>query len=429
MEEKKIKLNFWRVTFVGFAFFIIQSFWNSYDNVVPPLLKNKFGMTQEFRSGFFMSLDNIIALLFIPLFGALSDRVRTKIGRRTPFIIVGTLVSAISYVLLTMIHQLWLFVIVLLLTLLSMALFRSPAVALMPDVTVKPLRSKANAIINLMGTFAAMVVLILGRIYNTAQEGKTDFTAYVFAVSIVMIVSLIIFLLVVREVKWAKEMQELTDKYKLDAESEERKEHGGKLSKRQLISLIFLLTSVALWFTGYNAVRSKYSLYAPNVLKQDFNISLLIAYVAGALAFLPVGIVASKIGRKKTVLGGIVVLSLGFFFAIFANEHTPEWVMYILFTLVGVGWATINVNSYPMVVELAYGSDVGKYTGYYYTASMVAQIITPMLSGAIMDFFGSYRPLFPYATIFVGASFITMLFVKHGDVKTIDLTDYEDYDL
>src|SRR5690606_2092296 len=150
------------------------------------------------------SLDNIIALLFIPLFGALSDRVRTKIGRRTPFIIVGTLVSAISYVLLTMIHQLWLFVIVLLLTLLSMALFRSPAVALMPDVTVKPLRSKANAIINLMGTFAAMVVLILGRIYNTAQEGKTDFTAYVFAVSIVMIVSLIIFLLVVREVKWAK---------------------------------------------------------------------------------------------------------------------------------------------------------------------------------------------------------------------------------
>src|SRR5690606_7547232 len=141
----------------------------------------------------------------------------------------------ISYVLLTMIHQLWLFVIVLLLTLLSMALFRSPAVALMPDVTVKPLRSKANAIINLMGTFAAMVVLILGRIYNTAQEGKTDFTAYVFVVSIVMIVSLIIFLLVVREVKWAKEMQELTDKYKLDSESEERKEHGGKLSKRQQI--------------------------------------------------------------------------------------------------------------------------------------------------------------------------------------------------
>lgn len=410
-----MKLNYKRTILVGFAFFLISAFWQAYDTIIPLILTNKFEMKQTW-SGVIMALDNVFAVFMLPFFGNLSDKTSTKFGRRTPFIFVGTICAVIFFTLLGFVNSLAVFILFLLGALISMAIFRSPAVALMPDVTVKPLRSKANAIINLMGTFGGILILLFANVFNTSETGKTDFRFYIIAVCAVMIVALIIFLITVKEPLWAREMQEQTKILGCDKETEERDEAGGKLTKGQFTSLILILASVALWYIGYNAVTSKYSVYATDFLKVNYATTLLIAQAAAIVSYIPVGIVASKLGRRKTILAGVIMLFGAFFGACFIREGTSVIVMTLLFALAGIGWATINVNSFPMVVELAKGSDVGKYTGYYYTASMAAQIVTPVVSGALMDTIG-YEALFPYAAIFVALAFLTMFFVRHGDAK------------
>ena len=411
-----MKLNYKKVIFTGFAFFLICAFWQAYDNVIPLILTNKFGMNQTW-SGVIMALDNLFALFLLPLFGALSDKTNTKFGRRTPYIFIGTICAVLFFIFLPLIDTLWLFILMLLLVLLSMSIFRSPAVALMPDVTCKPYRSKANAVINLMGTAGGMIVLVFGTIFKTSKEHKTDFFPYILATAGLMLLGLIVFLLTVREKKWAAEMIEDAEKYFPDKEEEERETVGGKLTKSQVVSLVLILASVALWYMGYNAVTSKYSLYATNVLGHDYNLTMMIAQGAAIVAYIPVGLVASKIGRKKTVLIGVALLFAAFLTAAFMRKGSSPIIMYTLFALAGIGWATINVNSFPMVVELAKSSDTGRYTGFYYTASMAAQTLTPVLSGVIMDAAGNMLPLFFYAAAMVGGSFLTMLFVRHGDSK------------
>lgn len=411
-----MKLNYKKVIFTGFAFFLICAFWQAYDNVIPLILTNKFGMNQTW-SGVIMALDNLFALFLLPLFGALSDKTNTKFGRRTPYIFIGTICAVLVFIFLPLIDTLWLFILALLLVLLSMSIFRSPAVALMPDVTCKPYRSKANAVINLMGTAGGMIVLVFGTIFKTSEEHKTDFFPYILATAGLMLLGLIVFLLTVREKKWAAEMIEDAEKYFPDKEEEERETVGGKLTKSQVVSLVLILASVALWYMGYNAVTSKYSLYATNVLGHDYNLTMMIAQGAAIIAYIPVGLVASKMGRKKTVLIGVALLFTAFLTAAFMRKGSSPIIMYTLFALAGIGWATINVNSFPMVVELAKSSDTGRYTGFYYTASMAAQTLTPVLSGVIMDTAGNMLPLFFYAAAMVGGSFLTMLFVRHGDSK------------
>lgn len=562
-----MKLNYKRTLLVGFAFFLICAFWQAYDAIVPLMLTNKFGMSQG-ASGIIMSLDNILALFMLPLFGALSDKSKSRFGKRTPFILIGTICAIVCFVSLTFVDQaqlnkvkadkqaLWnyantmtvenkendsvidasaetsivlrdyaarlfyntdydsltadkqaelvqkyadlgydsvytydketktyavydskadvpdglrskntyvalvssaenlfahnvtatspwtlvLFIVLLLMTLISMAVFRSPAVALMPDVTVKPLRSKANAIINLMGTAGGILVLLLGMVFGTGkvQNQMMPYTWYVAAVCGIMAVALAVFILTVREPAWNAQM--LETQAKLDEDNPEERDEtvvevadqenlnevadvpqsksaSNKLSRDKLTSLILILASVALWFIGYNAITSKYSVYAVNELNKDYNTTLLIAQAAAVVAYIPVGMIASKLGRKRTILIGIALLTAAFFGAIFVTASSPTWLLIVLFALAGIAWATINVNSFPMVVELAKGSTIGKYTGYYYTASMAAQIVTPILSGYLMQAFGTMRILFPYGTIFVALSFVTMLFVKHGDSK------------
>ena len=462
------KLNTKRVILVGFAFFLISAFWQAYDAIVPLMLTNRFGLLQTF-SGAVMALDNVLALFLLPLFGALSDKTKHKMGKRTPYILIGTICAIIAFVILTFVDNMqllavhnagvpnivipdgtdsaeklkilmdaaWavtasnplplvLFIGMLLVTLVSMSLFRSPAVALMPDVTIKPLRSKANAIINLMGTAGGIFVLGLGLVFKTGGEAMTyaSYTWYVVAVCALMAIALVVFMVTVKEPKWNNEMlekqalldaQEDVNKDEINQKTEAKNE---KMDKGKLKSMILILASVALWFCGYNAVTSKYSLYANNVLNQDYNLTLIIAQAAAIVAFVPAGILASKLGRKKTILVGICLLATAFFAAIFITAQTPPFLMYVLFALAGIGWATINVNSFPMVVELATGSNIGKYTGYYYTASMAAQVITPILSGALFDLI-DMKILFPYATIFVALSFVTMLFVKHGNAQDL----------
>ncbi len=455
-----MKINVKRTILVGFAFFLISAFWQAYDKAIPMLMTYKYGMSQT-ESGIIMALDNVLAVFLLPLFGGLSDKTKTKFGRRTPFIFIGTICAVLSFIFIPLIENLYLFIAVLLVTLISMATFRSPAVALMPDVTCKPHRSKGNAIINLMGTAGGLLVLGLGMIVKVGQDHMDNFFTYFICVGGIMLVGLIVFLLTVKEPKWVKDMEEATLKYfpeevteevveevivEVDAktlvsdnatiEDEEqettlkkqnvftrmgikfkKQDKGEKLPKAQLTSLLLILASVALWFMGYNAITSKYSLYADSVLHQSYDLTLMIAQAGAIIAYIPVGLLASKLGRKKTILIGVGLLATAFFIAIFMTAESHPVFMYLIFALAGIAWATINVNSFPMVVELAKSGNTGRYTGWYYTASMSAQVLTPVLSGVIMDLVGDMSPLFPYATACVLAAFVTMLFVKHGDSK------------
>lgn len=500
-----MKLSYKRTLLVGFAFFLICAFWQAYDNLIPKILTDKFGMNQA-NSGIIMALDNILALFMLPLFGAISDKCRGRLGKRTPFILFGTLAAAAlllalswadglqlkslsavqgmdtpealttlydfeydaplmtpegeKYVLsdtpqegLTQISRerfmgmtldtpdytvyvaparqayahaqtaanrtpLILFIGILLLLLIAMSTFRSPAVALMPDVTMKPLRSKANAIINLMGSAGGIIILGLGMVFATgaAKNALMAYRSFFAIVAGLMLISLGIFMLTVREKKWAKEMREESAKYGIIEEDETPDKGSRKLGAAEKRSLIFILLSIVLWFMGYNAVTSKYSVYAGKVLSRDFNMTLIIAQAAAIISYLPVGIIASRVGRKKTILAGVTMLTTAFLVASFLRADSSPLLMNAMFALAGIAWATINVNSFPMVVEMCRGGDIGRYTGYYYTASMAAQTVTPYLSGTLMDKAGM-TTLFPYATVFVALAFITMLFVRHGDSK------------
>ena len=501
-----MKLNYKRIILVGFAFFLIQAFWQAYDNTIPMILTNKFGMSQAW-SGAIMALDNVLALFMLPLFGAISDKHHSKWGRRTPFIVVGTLIAAVMLIALSFVDNAQLhhisdvaaiddpaaletiydreadetlltpggqkfvlsrqftkeeftqirsqitmdgaavtnpdytnyvmparqacawdatakspvtlvfFIALLLVILVSMAVFRSPAVALMPDVTLKPLRSKANAVINLMGSAGGILVLVLGMVFATSavRNSLMSYIGYFAVIAAIMLAALVVFMLTVRENEWATEMQQQSVELGLE-DKEEAATGERKLSVDEVKSLIFLLLSIVLWFFGYNAVTSKYSVYASNILHKDYNLTLIIAQAAAIISYLPVGFIASRVGRKKTILAGVVMLTAALTTASFMSAESPTMLMNAMFALAGIAWATINVNSFPMVVEMCSGGNVGKYTGFYYTASMAAQVATPMLSGLLMDRMGMHV-LFPYAAVFTALAFVTMLFVRHGDSR------------
>ena len=422
-----LKLNTKRTFFVGLAFLSICAFWQVYDSIIPLILKNTFQIGDTISGGI-MALDNILALFMLPLFGTLSDRVNTPLGKRTPFIIGGTAGAVLSMLLIPIaddIGSLPLFVTALLFTLICMATYRSPAVALMPDVTPKPLRSKANAVINLMGAVGGMLTLLLVAVLVPKTEGiKPDYLPLFAATAVIMALSVIILVWKIKEKKLAEENAALMEE-KEDAsaqEEETEKESAFTVKKESLPkdvkkSLAFLLLSVAFWFMGYNAVTTTFSKYAQSYWKLEggeFAYSLLIGTGAAILSYIPVGMIATKIGRKKTILFGVALLGILFTAATFFITFHP--IINVMFALVGIAWAAINVNSYPMVVEMGKGSDVGKFTGFYYTFSMAAQIVTPILSGFLLEHVGYYT-LFPYAAIFVILAFITMLFVKHGDSR------------
>ncbi len=461
-----MKLNYKRVLLVGMAFFLISAFWQAYDSIIPLILTNHFGLPQS-ASGAIMSIDNVLAVFLLPVFGALSDKVNTRFGKRTPFIFFGTIIAIIAFIGLSLIDNIQLarvvaegipniseadkvnliqettlkltlenplplvgFIATLLVALVAMATFRSPAVALMPDVTIKPLRSKANAIINLTGTAGGIIVLALGVVFATSKNHYMQYTGYFIAVSAIMLIGFIIFLLSVKENKWANEMEEESKRLNID-KTDNVETADNKLSAGQFRSLMLILASVALWYIGYNSITSKYSVYATNILGFDFNLTLIIAQAAAIVSYIPVGIIASKIGRKKTILAGVIILASAFGLGCFVTKTTPEFIMFPIFILAGIGWASINVNSFPMVVELAKSGNVGKYTGYYYTASMSAQIVAPILSGFLYDLIGMRYVFFAFGTVFVALAFVTMSFVRHGDNKadttkdTLELLDVD----
>lgn len=431
-----MKLDNRRTILVGFAFMAICAFWQVYDSIVPLILKKTFDMNDTL-SGFIMALDNILALFMLPFFGSLSDRTKTRIGRRMPYILCGTVAACIFTVLLPIANNaknLTLFMTALGLVLISMATFRSPAVALMPDVTVKPLRSRANAIINLTGTVGG--IAMLGAIALLVPKGGNPNYLPLFLFLVVfMLVCVAVLVLTIREPKLHSQM--LADSAALGEpdEQEEKQETAHTPMPREMRrSFLLVLASIFLWFMGYNAITTAFSKYANIYWGLEggaFAYTLIIAQAAAILAYIPVGMIATKIGRRKTILGGIAMLTVAFGACVFFK--TFSGLIFFFFVLAGFGWASINVNSYPMIVEMSRGSDIGKYTGYYYTTSMAAQVITPVLSGAVLEYgyllLGSADPnagyvfLFPYGTLFVALSFVTMLFVRHGDAKPLPAQD------
>jgi len=413
-----MKLDNKRTILVGFAFMAISAFWQVYDNIIPLILKYFFEIGDT-MSGAIMAMDNIFALIMLPIFGAWSDKVNHKKGKRTPFIFVGTILAVIFMTFLPIAanaRNLVFFIIALLFTLMSMSIYRSPAVSLMPDVTPKPLRSKGNALINLMG--AVGTIAALGLVMFLVGEGETpNYQPLFAAVAVIMVVALIVVLTKVDENKFVAERIAVEKEYGIADEEEDDGSGDAKLPKDVKKSLVFLLLSVAFWYMAYNAVTSAFSKYATEMWGMEggsFAGALMIASIGALVSFVPVGIISSKLGRKKVILFGVALLAAAFGTGYFFKE--PNFAINIVFFLVGVAWASINVNSYPMVVEMCKGSDIGKFTGMYYTFSMAAQVLTPVLSGAFLEHVG-YWTLFPYAAVFSAIAFCTMLMVKHGDSK------------
>ena len=442
-----MKLNAKNTVFVGIVFLTISMFWQVYDSIVSKILDNTFNFGNALR-GVIMALDNIVALFMLPLFGTLSDRSKKcRLGRRTPYIVVGTVLSALTFIAVGVsadAGELVPFLISLCFTLVFMSVYRSPAVALMPDVTVKPLRSKANAVINLMGALGGLISLALIAVLVKEQGSYLPLFA---VVSGLMLLGLVIFLALVKEPELNRLREEAERKYNITDDGKDENEGTEKLGRSKLVSMLFLLASVLLWYMAYNAVTSSFSVYAQKIWgirDGSFSLPLMVAQVAAIVMFIPVGMLASKIGRKKTILIGVALMIFAFGAAFFLGANLfgvkidlsegiftepMFYLMAVFFAVCGIGWATINVNSYPMVVEMSKGSTVGKYTGYYYTASMAGQIATPFLSGLIMDEVGM-EALFAYAAVFMVLALVTMLLVFHGDSKPVPKKDkLENFDV
>ncbi|HFU4000086.1 TPA: MFS transporter [Streptococcus suis] len=403
-----MKLDYKRTIYIGMAFLGISAFWQLYDVIIPLILENQFDLDKTW-TGLVMSLDNILSLFLLPFFGAISDRLDCKYGRRISFVFVGTVLSIIGLLLLpyaTNQHSFWLFNLGLGIVLLAMSISRAPAVALMPDLTPKELRSKANAIINLMGAVGAIFALLAIR-FLVGKSDTPDYTATFLAVAGILLVSFAI-------LHWKIKEETMRVEEVSEAIAEQVSQELPREVKR---SLLCLLASIFLWFMAYNGITTAFSRYAIAVWSMsagEVATSLMVATIVAIISYIPSGFVGTVLGRKKAILIGICLVSTTYGLGIVFTSFSL--LVYLSFAIMGMGWAFINVNSLPMLVEMSHHSDVGKYTGMYYTASMAAQIVTPILSGFLMQSLG-FKILFPYALIFSLLSLGTMSVVQHGDSK------------
>ena len=461
----KLKLNVKKTITVGLAFMAICMFWQVYDNLMPLMLR-ELGFKETLR-GVVMCLDNVLALVLLPFMGQWSDnltgKIRNKFGRRMPFIVVGSILAAFCFLLVNFSYNMakgetvnsgWLAIMMVTTAflLIAMSLYRTPAVALMPDVTPKEIRSQGNTIINIMGTIGGVIPTLLMSFnvflttYEVEENGETvkhlsgNNWLLVGVISALMILATVVLILKVNENKMVEEKRKLLESLGVseDVETDIKKEKisiregFAMLDKGQRKSLLFILLSVSLWYFAYNGVTSHFSAFALDVLKLDkFSTALLVGQASAFIFYIPASKLGEKIGRKKTIMLGVTLMILGFGLGsvlIFTvkNLNFLKYVMYPVFVLVGAGWATINVHSFVMSVEMATEKTTGVFTGLYYSFSMAAQIVTPILAGFIMEKIDP-RSLLVYATVFSALALITMSCVKHGNagdtVRKIDVTD------
>jgi len=363
------------------------------------------------------------ALVVLPLMTSLA-RACAKLGRRIPYIPFGTLGAVLSMAVLQYAEHflgLLFFGAALGILLIFMGAYRSPAVALMPDVTPKPLRSKGNAVINLMGAVGGAFSLVaINLLVFESVSGEREYLYLFLAVGVLMLLAALMVTLTVPEHKYVQEMRDIN--YGVTEEEDQSKvidvNGDQKLPKDVRTSLVLILTTIALWFFGYNAVTTAFSKYATKMWSsglEHVSNCLLVATAAAIVSYLPIGFLASRIGRKKTIIIGLIAATVCFIFgAVAAQNFSPA--LYVMFAAVGFAQAAVTVNTFPMVWEISRYGNVGKYTGYYYTCSMAAQIVTPIVSGYLLQYVG-YNTLFPYAALFVALAIIPVALTKYGDSK------------
>jgi len=448
MEEKKLKLNYKRTFIIGLTFFTILMLWQMYNYYCPlflaRLLKNTYGdKDYNYLIGIIMAMDNVLALFLLPLFGNLSDKTHSKYGRRMPFVVIGTIASMILFPFIPFFfakNSLVGVIVTMGLVLIFMQMFRNPAVSLMPDVTPKPLRATANGIINFVGyigaIFAGAIQMI--SLFKMPTIDAEIPNPYLFIIpfaftSVLMLVSLIILIVKIKENKVVEEMKSDMELGEQLAETEAASKPDHKLTKQDKINLVLLIASIFLWYMAFNAVETFWSTYGVEVMnKGSVSIATVALTIASLITFIPAGKLVSKIGRKwSIVLGlGLMIISLGGCFICSQTSLKTNLIVYVLlFVISGIGWAFINISSYPMVVEMSDKNSVGKYTGLYYTSSMLAQSITPICVGFLMDALG-YESLFAYATGFMILALIVFIFIKNTHKPLDDKkSGFENFDI
>ena len=457
--NKEFKLNYKRTMIIGFAFFGILLLWQVYDTWCPPFLTELFKSALhaeksedvQYIVGVVMAMDNLAALLIMPLFGRLSDKTHTKIGKRMPYILIGTMVCAIAFPFIPVFfhfNNIVGTIIMMGIVLIFAMMYRNPAVSLMPDMTPKPLRSRANGIINIMGylggAFATVVGIVfvlshyLGVKYDGPQVGQLWVIEMPFVIaSLLMVISAAVLFFLVKENKIAEEVKDEMARGELVAASAEKlsNDDNAPLSRANKIMLFLILGAEFFWFMADNGVAtflSNYIIYNVGASTVSTAILTIVGGVGSVVGFIFGGIIASKIGRKWTLLSGLFLTILAyalwivFTYALgldggFAISGLPIW-LYILWLFKGFGMSLVHVNSYPMVVELCTGKKIGQFTGYYYAASMSAQTVTPMAFGALLlapAFDWNLLPI--YAGICIAVSIVVFLFVKNVKTKKTDL--------
>lgn len=416
-----MKLNYKQTFLIGFGFFASSIAWSMYNVYVPILLEKYLASTMLI--GIVMTFDNIFAVIFQPLFGALSDKTRTRFGRRMPYILIGLPICAVAFSLIPFTWSLATLMGVVIIFNFIMSTWRAPVVALMPDLTPPVFRSQANGIINFMGGLGSLFSFFVGGILFKIGGMPLPFVAS----AIVMLLALVVLKLFVHEEKY-RLMAGIQENSKTEEATEVTREQDDQAHDKgsKKTSLIFLLFAILFWFTGYNAVETFFSSYVTHTLKGASgnyltagDAGLLLAMFSVTFLFfsIPAGFLGAKIGRKKTIMIGLVGVAVLFTAMVFAQNNI--WALRILLLIGGCFWACVNINSLPMVVELAKWQDIGKYTGYYYFFSSSAAIISPVLFGWIRDMVIVYDSLFIYAVAAFLLALLCMIFVKHGEAKPI----------
>ncbi len=420
MSETKQKFDLKQTTFIGLAFFTTGIAWSMFNTQVNITLFEYLGSYA--LVGAWMAMDNIIGVFIQPIMGTVSDSTRTRLGRRMPYLIIGIPLAAIFFIMISTINPaqdpLWLLLIWMFFFNVSMASYRSQAVAIMPDFVEPVNRSKGNAVINFMGGIGALIAYL----FNKFLVPISLFAAF-FAVAIIMVASLIVLLLTI------KEKESYSYKLILEREDVEGQKVKDKKDRPNLIesfkdilseedkSTLFMLFAIFSWFVGYQALEALYTVYGMDVLglsRGDAGFMLLYVAVAFLLAALPAGILGSKIGRRITIKIGLILFISALIIGFLVQTVT---VITIILFIAGIGWGFININSIVIVWEMAPTSKkIGTYTGVYYFFSFMAAILGPFMVGSLIDALGN-STLFLVSSFFFIAALIFMFFVKRGEVE------------
>lgn len=422
-----VKMKWGRAILVSLPFFAVTMFWKAYDYIVPLMLSQHYRLDTTIYS-MIMSVDNVVALIFLPLFGALSDKYNGRLGRRSPLILWGTIGGLIGLILMnyadaktvTGENTLVLFMISLLIAVFFMSLYRSPSAALVADCFIRPQRTKANAVLNFMGALAGVIFSIIGKRMITVVNNVPIFTKCVYFVVLLMVIATVFYFLFMRENRFVDEVNKQNIALGLvDEKTDVNDKTPTKLTSGEKKSLFLILAVVFMVYVGYNGYGTHYTNYLISYLKMpaSWTTPYLLRVLLTMIFMVPAAVVASRIGRKKSAIVGSAIYFIGL---LGSFTVTPEKanMLYIWFFIMSVGFPLVSINLGPMAVELAKDSDNGRYMGYYYIATIVAQIISPTLASFFITAFG-FRIISAYAAVAVLIGFVISFFIKHGDAKPL----------